>query len=50
MKRGGGGKRNRQKKKTKNLGASGLRPSMSERNRTISSGCILVKEVGIVLS
>lgn len=48
MKRGGGGKRN--KKKQKNLGASRLRSSMSERNRTISSGCTLVKEVGTLLS
>ena len=49
MKRGGGGKRNKQKKQ-KNLGASRLRSSMSERNRTISSGCTLVKDVGTVLS
>lgn len=40
----------KQTKNPKNLGASRFRSSMSERNRIISSGCILVKEVGTVLS
>lgn len=49
MKRGGGGKRNKQTKKQKTWQQVDSDPSMSE-NGTISSGCILVKEVGIVLS